>query len=60
MLHFTTSAGKAQPYVIPVMLSTGATAWDTTASKTLDISWTWATASASNSIQCDDGGIDIT
>jgi hypothetical protein len=50
ILHFAATIGKTQPYVIPVFVSTSGTAWDTTASKTLDLTWQWGAASASNTI----------
>lgn len=60
MFHFTTSGGQAQPYVIPVVLSSSTTAWDTTTEQNLDITMTWGAANASNSISCDHGKIVIT
>jgi len=50
ILHYAATTGRIQPYVIPVMLSNASTAWDTTAAKTLDITWQWTAASASNTV----------
>jgi len=40
-INYSTSAGRTQPYVLPIMTSVSALSWDTTNLKSIDITWQW-------------------